>query len=146
MLHFFGSKAFLFAAAMTWPFDTDAAVEEVLGGPRSQLGTRLASFFLSVWEDPRRREPIMVMLRAAATNAEAAELLRETLMTAFLGPLGARLGLPDPELRMSLCSAQLIGLGTARYIVGLEPLASLEPERVVELVGPALQRYMAGPL
>ena len=47
---------------------------------------------------------------------------------------------------MSLCSAQLIGLGTARYIVGFEPLASLEPERVVELVGPALQRYMTGAL
>ena len=95
MLHFFGSKAFLFAAAMQWPFDTDAAVEEVLGGPRSQLGARLASFFLSVWEDPQRREPIMVMLRAAATNAQAAELLRETLMTVFLGPLGSRLGAPD---------------------------------------------------
>ena len=146
MLHFFGSKAYLFAAAMQWPFDTDAAVEEVLAGPRSQLGARLASFFLSVWEDPQRREPIMVMLRAATTNAQAAELLRETLMTVFLGPLGSRLGAPDAELRMSLCSAQLIGLGTARYIVAFEPLASLEPERVVELVGPALQRYMTGEL
>ena len=146
VLHFFGSKAFLFAAAMKWPFDTDAAVEEVLSGPRSQLGERLASFFLSVWEDPQRREPIMVMLRAATTNAQAAELLRETLMTVFLGPLGARLEVPDAELRMSLCSAQLIGLGTARYIVAFEPLASLEPERVVELVGPGLQRYMTADL
>jgi AcrR family transcriptional regulator len=146
VLHFFGSKALLFAAAMTWPFDTDAAVEEVLSGPRAQLGERLAAFFLSVWEDPERREPIMVMLRAATTNAQAAELLRETLMTVFLGPLGSRLEVPDPELRMSLCSAQLIGLGTARYIVAFEPLASLETERVVELVGPALQRYMTGEL
>ena len=47
---------------------------------------------------------------------------------------------------MSLCSAHLIGLGTARYIVAFEPLASLDPERVVELVGPALQRYMTGSL
>ena len=31
----------------------------------------------------------MVMLRAATTNAQAAELLRETLMTVFLGPLGS---------------------------------------------------------
>jgi AcrR family transcriptional regulator len=146
VLHFFGSKTVLFTAAMTWPFDTDAAVAEVVTGPRSQLGTRLASFFLSIWEDPGRREPIMVMLRAASTNAEAAELLRETLMTVLLGPLGTRLGVPDPELRMSLCGAQLIGLGTARYILGLEPLASLQPERVVELVGPTLQRYMTGSL
>jgi AcrR family transcriptional regulator len=146
VLHFFGSKAILFAAAMEWPIDTDAAVDEVVSGPRSQLGARLASFFLSVWENPRRREPIMVMLRAATTNADAAELLRETLMTTFLGPVGERLGAPDAELRMSLCSAQLIGLGTARYIVGFEPLVSLEPERVIELVGPTLQRYMTGPL
>jgi AcrR family transcriptional regulator len=146
VLHFFDSKAFLFAAAMTWPFDAEAAVQQVLTGPRRQLGERLAAFFLSVWEDPMRREPIMVMLRAATTNAQAAELLRETLMTVFLGPLGSRLDAPDAELRMSLCSAHLIGLGTARYIIAIEPLASLQPERVVEVVGPALQRYMTGKL
>jgi hypothetical protein len=88
----------------------------------------------------------MVMLRAATTNAQAADLLRETLMKLILGPVGSRLDVPDAELRMSLCSSQLLGLGIGRYIVGLEPLASLEPERVVDLVGPALQRYMAGKL
>ena len=39
----------------------------------------------------------MVMLRAAATNAQAAEVLRDTLMTAVLGPLGSRLAVPDPS-------------------------------------------------
>jgi AcrR family transcriptional regulator len=146
VLHFFGSKQVLFTAAMSWPFDTDAAVEEVASGPRSQLGRRLASFFLSIWEDPERREPLMVMLRAATTNEQAAALLRESLMTLFLAPLGERLEMPDAELRMSLCSSQLIGLGTARYVVAFEPLASLEPERIVELVGPNLQRYMTGAL
>jgi AcrR family transcriptional regulator len=146
VLHFFGSKQVLFTAAMSWPFDTDAAVEEVASGPRSQLGRRLASFFLSIWEDPERREPLMVMLRAATTNEQAAALLRESLMTLFLAPLGERLEMPDAELRMSLCSSQLIGLGTARYVVAFEPLASLEPERIVELVGPNLQRYMTAAL
>jgi AcrR family transcriptional regulator len=146
VLHFFGSKKVLFTAAMSWPFDTDAAVEEVASGPRSQLGWRLASFFLSIWEDPERREPLMVMLRAATTNEQAAALLRESLMTLFLAPLGERLETPDAELRMSLCSSQLIGLGTARYVVAFEPLASLAPERIAELVGPNLQRYMTGAL
>jgi AcrR family transcriptional regulator len=146
VLHFFGSKQVLFTAAMSWPFDTDAAVEEVASGPRSKLGRRLASFFLSIWEDPERREPLMVMLRAATTNEQAAALLRESLMTLFLAPLGERLEMPDAELRMSLCSSQLIGLGTARYVVAFEPLASLEPERIVELVGPNLQRYMTAVL
>ena len=146
VLHYFGSKQVLFTAAMAWPFDTDAAVEQVVAGPRAELGLRLASFFLSNWEDPERREPIMAMLRGAATNEQAAAQLRETLMTLFLAPLGERLEAGDAELRMSLCSAQLIGLGTARYIVGFEPLASLPPERVAALVAPALQRYMTGDL
>jgi AcrR family transcriptional regulator len=144
VLHFFGSKQVLFTAAMSWPFDTDAAVEQVASGPRSQLGRRLVAFFLSIWEDPERREPLTVMLRAATTNEQAAALLRESLMTLFLAPLGERLEMPDAELRMSLCSSQLIGLGTARYVLAFEPLASLAPERLVELVGPNLQRYMTG--
>jgi AcrR family transcriptional regulator len=144
VLHFFGSKQVLFTAAMSWPFDTDAAVEQVASGPRSQLGRRLVAFFLSIWEDPERREPLTVMLRAATTNEQAAALLRESLMTLFLAPLGERLEMADAELRMSLCSSQLIGLGTARYVLAFEPLASLAPERLVELVGPNLQRYMTG--
>jgi AcrR family transcriptional regulator len=144
VLHFFGSKQVLFTAAMSWPFDTDAAVEQVASGPRSQLGRRLVAFFLSIWEDPERREPLTVMLRAATTNEQAAALLRESLMMLFLAPLGERLEMADAELRMSLCSSQLIGLGTARYVLAFEPLASLAPERLVELVGPNLQRYMTG--
>jgi AcrR family transcriptional regulator len=144
VLHFFGSKAVLFTAAMTWPFETDSAVEQIVTGPRTQVGRRLIEFFLSVWEDPERREPIMVMLRAATTNEQAAGVLRDALMNLVLGPVGERLDLPDAELRMSLCSSQLIGLGVARYIVAFEPLASLEPERIADSVGPTLQRYMTG--
>ena len=127
VLHFFDSKALLFASAMRWPFDIDAVLTQILEGPRSEIGLRLARFFLSVWEEPGRREPIMVMLRAASTNEQAADLLRETLMTVLLGPLGSRLGAADGELRMSLCSAHLIGLGIARYLLEFEPLASLAP-------------------
>ena len=146
VLHFFGSKEVLFTAATSWPFETDAAVAQVLDGPRSGLGRRLAAFFLSIWDEPAGREPIMAMLRAATTNARAAELLRETLMELILRPLGEHLDTPDAELRMSLCSSQLIGLGIARYVVAFGPLATLEPERLIAAVGPNLQRYMVGEL
>jgi hypothetical protein len=35
---------------------------------------------------------------------------------------------------------------TARYIVELEPLASLPAERVVDIIAPTLQRYLTHPL
>jgi len=42
--------------------------------------------------------------------------------------------------------SQFIGLAMARYIVGVEPLASLPPEDVVRIIGPTLQRYLTEPL
>ena len=146
VLHFFGSKRVLFTAATTWPFETGEAVEQIVAGPRSQLGQRLVRFFLSIWDDPARREPIMGMLRAATTDPHAASLLRDSLMNLVLGPVGSQLGEPDADLRMSLCSSHLVGIGIARYILHMEPLASIETQRAVELVGPALQRYLVGKL
>lgn len=145
VLHYFGSKAALFAEALAFPFEADEVVERIVTGPRSQLGRRLALFFLSIWDEPARREHMMGMLRAATTSPDAAALLREGLGERVLRPVGEHLG-PDGPLRMSLCAAHLVGLGVTRYIVHLEPLASLEPGAVADLISPALQRYMTGAL
>lgn len=146
VLHYFGSKVALFAAALELPFDAGAVVERIVAGPRAQLGRRLALFFLSIWSEPERREPMMALLRAATTSADAAALLRERLAERVLGPVGEALGQPDAELRMSLCAAHLVGIGITRYIVFIEPLASLDSDEVADLVAPALQRYMTGKL
>jgi hypothetical protein len=63
-----------------------------------------------------------------------------------IGPLAEALGSDEPELRVSFVGSQIIGLMMARYIVEVEPLASLPAERVVEMIGPTLQRYLMHPL
>jgi AcrR family transcriptional regulator len=145
VLHYFGSKAGLFKEALAFPFEAVEVVQRIVEGPRSQLGRRLVQFFLSIWDDPARREHLMGMLRAATTSREAADLLREGLGERVLRPVGEHLG-PDGPLRMSLCAAHLVGLGITRYIVFIEPLASLPPDAVADLVAPAMQRYMTGRL
>ena len=145
VLHFFGSKDALFLEAMEWPFDLDEAVRAVVDGPRSRMGSRLAEFFLSIWDHPERREPITALLRSATTHAEAAELLRELLGRRLLGGIAEHLDTPDAALRVSLCGSQLVGVGIARYIVGIEPLASMPTEDVIAAVAPTLQRYLTGP-
>lgn len=145
-LHFYGSKDNLFVAAMEWPFDFGDAIERIVDGRRSELGLRLARFFISIWDDPVSRQPIAGLLRSATTSEEAAQLLRETIADRLLGEVGKRLDDPDAPLRMSLCASQLVGLGVARYIVGLEPLASLSPDATARLLAPTLQRYLTGPL
>jgi AcrR family transcriptional regulator len=145
VLHFYGSKDALFVEAMEWPFDFDDAVAQIVIGARSKMGRRLADFFLSIWEDPVLREPVVGLLRAAAASAQAAELLRDVLGQRLFGQLAMHLGGDDAGLRVSLCSSQLIGIGVARYIVKLEPVASMERDAVAAALAPVLQRYLTGP-
>lgn len=145
VIHFFGTKDDLFLEAMQWPFDVDEAVRGVVEGPRSRMGERLAQLFFSIWDDPERREPVIGLLRAATTSPQAAELLRELIGRRVLGQVASHLGGADARLRASLCGSQLVGIGIARYIVGLEPLASLDVDEVSQAVAPTLQRYLTGP-
>ena len=56
------------------------------------------------------------------------------------------LGLDRPELRMPLVASQVIGLILLRYVLEVEPLASMPGDQVVATYAPTLQRYLTGPL
>jgi hypothetical protein len=56
------------------------------------------------------------------------------------------LGTPDAQLRANLVLSQLFGLAMARYIIKVEPIASMSPAEVVAAVGPTIQRYITGDL
>jgi hypothetical protein len=60
--------------------------------------------------------------------------------------LADALGSDEPELRVGLVGSQMIGLMMARYIVQVEPLASVPASRVVQAIAPTLQHYLTDPL
>jgi AcrR family transcriptional regulator len=144
--HFFGSKHALFAAVTTLPLELEQAMPHITDGPRSKLGRRLAEFLLGVLEDPESRGAITSIVRAAASEPEAARAARELVTTRVLVPIAKGIDVDRPELRASLVNSQMVGLIMARYIVGLEPLASLSADEVVEAIAPNLQRYLTAPL
>jgi hypothetical protein len=47
---------------------------------------------------------------------------------------------------MPLVASQMLGLILTRYVVALEPIASMSVDRVVATYAPVLQRYLFGPL
>jgi hypothetical protein len=73
-------------------------------------------------------------------------MLREFLTREIIAPVAQALGSDEPELRASLVGSQIIGLTMTRYIVELEPLASLPAERVADMIAPTLQHYLTHPL
>ena len=64
----------------------------------------------------------------------------------MLQPVGVALGIERPEHRMTLVASQMVGLIMLRYVLRVEPLASMPHEQVVATYAPTLQRYFTGHL
>lgn len=144
--YFFGTKQQLFVEVVRLPFDPALVVPEVFGGEPEGVGERVAQFIVTLLENPQARQPLVGLVRAATSEPEAARMVRELVTRELIGRIAETLGVDDADFRASLVGSQIVGLLMARYIVGLEPLASLPAERVAAAIAPTLQRYLVGPL
>ena len=144
--YFFGTKDGLFSAAMALSVSPADAVAEVLAEGTDELGARLLRTVLRIWDDPESGDPLLALVRSAATHEEAAVLLRQFIEREALGRLARAVELPEPELRTSLVASQVIGLLFTRYVLRIGPLASAEPETLVAAIGPVLDHYLTGTL
>ena len=144
--HYFGSKQALFVEVIELPFDPAVVVPAVFAGDRERIGERVARFGVGVLEDPDGRRRLTGLVRAAASEPEAARMVRELLGREVFARIAEALGVEDADVRASLVGSQVVGLAMARYIVGIEPLASLPPDAVAAAIAPNLQRYLVEPL
>jgi hypothetical protein len=50
----------------------------------------------------------------------------------------------DADYRASLVGTQILGLGLARFVLRIEPVASASDEDLVASIAPTVQRYLTG--
>ncbi|MFC6932137.1 hypothetical protein ACFQHO_18535 [Actinomadura yumaensis] len=96
--------------------------------------------FLEIWSDADRRAPILAMLRSAMTNERAAAMMREFVSSALFARAGAAADVPLVNVQSA--AGQLIGVMLLRYVIRVEPIASVPEEELVTLIGPSIQRYL----
>ncbi|MFJ2059666.1 TetR family transcriptional regulator [Streptomyces sp. NPDC087908] len=140
--HYFGTKDEVFAAAIEVSFEPATVVPAIVGGPRETIGERLARFFIGVWENPVSRAPLLAIVRSALTHEAAAKVLRTFVLRRLLERIADELDVPDPRFRAELAASHMIGIAILRYVIQVEPLASVDPEEIVAMVAPTLQRYL----
>ncbi|MFF4248295.1 TetR family transcriptional regulator [Streptomyces sp. NPDC001822] len=141
--HYFGTKDEVFAAAVEVSFEPALVIPSILGGPSEDVGERLARYFIGVWENPASRAPLLAILRSALTHEAAAKVLRGFVLRRLLERIAADLDVPDPTFRAELAASHMIGIAILRYVIQAEPLASADPEKIIAMVAPTLQRYLA---
>ncbi|MFE4454348.1 TetR family transcriptional regulator [Streptomyces sp. NPDC056796] len=140
--HYFGTKDEVFAAAVEVSFEPALVIPQILGGPSQDRGERLARYFIGVWENPASRAPLLAVVRSALTHEAAAKVLRGFVLRRLLERIAADLEVPDPTFRAELAASHMIGIAILRYVIRAEPLASADPEEIIAMVAPTLQRYL----
>ena len=144
--HFFGSKQQLFVDVFAPPFDPAVVIPELFAGERADIGERVARFLLAVLESPDGRRRITGLIRAAASEPAAARMVRDLISREMLARIVDALDVEHADVRASLLGSQVVGLAMARYILAVEPLASMSADAVVAAIAPNLQRYLVEPL
>ena len=143
--HYFGTKDELFLAAMELPVDPRIVLAPALAGGPDGAGERMLRIFLAVWDDPETRLPLLAVARAM-TDPASQRLLAEGFLPVVVLPIGKALGVDQPERRMPIVASQILGLILVRYLLEVEPLASMPAEEVVAIYAPTIQRYLTGDL
>jgi AcrR family transcriptional regulator len=143
--HYFGTKDELFLAALELPVDPRKLMGPAIAGPIEQPAERFLGIFLSVWDDPDL-SPSLIAVARGIMDPAGSRLLTEGVLPVVIEPIGAALGIDDPQRRMSLVASQVIGLILMRYVLAVEPLASMSREQLITIYAPTLQRYLTGDL
>jgi AcrR family transcriptional regulator len=137
VMHYFGSKAELFAAAsrfdITFPDLSDVAPDRVVDV--------LLPMFVGVWGPDG---PFLPLLRAAATNAAAADALLEVFVERVAPALAAVVSDRAAD-RAALVGSQLLGLAVARYVLRIPSLAAMDDASLIEWLRPVISHYLSGP-
>jgi AcrR family transcriptional regulator len=145
--HYFGTKEDLFRESLSIPFDPTTEIPKIVAEGPEHAGANLIRMFVTIWDSPLGGAAA-ALIRSAMSNEWTTRLLREFITTQILRKLTNELKLDPAEapLRVSLVATQLAGLAMMRYIIKLEPLASLPIDDLVRAVGPNVQRYLTGSL
>ncbi|QIX26840.1 hypothetical protein ncot_09665 [Nocardioides sp. JQ2195] len=113
------------------------ANDEELGNPADLSGddfsTRLVRRFLRLCESPLTRDRMLRMVRASVADASSAQRFHAFVNKRMNGMLGRRRKVQVSTSRAELVGSQLIGLAMLRYVLEVDPVASMSRETLVPM-------------
>jgi AcrR family transcriptional regulator len=137
--YWFGSKRGLFAAALDLAVSPADVLDEALAGDDDGIAARVIGALVAAWDDAATGAPLRAVASAAASDPTVGRLVSEALERELLDRVAARLQGPDARERAAAFCTGTAGLVFLRYLLRMEPLASMPAERVVALLAPPLQ-------
>ena len=110
----------------------------------SDFTERLLRRFLLLCESPRTQRRALALVRGSVNNARAGRRFYALVNAVVVNPVAKAMGVESSAVRMELVGSQLIGLAMIRYVLKVEPIASLEIDELVRLMAPPLRAALSG--
>ena len=144
--HYFPDRGELFAVSvLPAAADPVEVAERVTAGGLPGLGARLVSEVLGVWA-PEEGAGFRAAVGLMAGNVDPPQALVAYLGRTVFERIGRLLPPDEAPLRVGLMASQVSGVLVLRYVIRLEPAASMPVAELAALVGPTIDRYLTGPL
>ncbi len=141
--YYFGSKQRLFRECMNLPLDPAEESIAQLSQGIDGAGERLLRYALSLYRERITGDTMLALMRALITDAATSQRFRAYFRHDVLGQVTAFFGEDsDLEEQIELLLSMMYGIATMRYVVRLEPLASLPDEDLVAQVAPLVQERL----
>ena len=144
--HYFPDRGELFAVSvLPVAAHPDDIAERVVAGGLPGLGERLLTEVLTLWS-PDEGEGFRAAVGLLTGSVDRPQALLAYLGRTVFERIGRLLPPDEAALRTNLLASQMMGLLMVRFVVRLEPLASMPVARLAAVVGPTLDRYLSAPL
>lgn len=144
--YYFDNKQGLLEACLVPPRHYLDQVQVVTHQPLRGRGKAMVANMLRFWEDPETAPILRAIVLTAVHEPVAMKRLQAIYRNNMLSGVADALDNDQRDLRANLAATQIIGLCMTRYVYRLEPIASMPADRVIELVGPNVQRALSGKL
>ncbi|MFD3581255.1 TetR family transcriptional regulator [Streptomyces sp. NPDC058683] len=138
VMRYFGNKAQLFDATLA----IDLRLPDLTGVPADEVAQAVVRHFLKRWEGDPADDALLVLLRSAVTNEQAAARMHEIFAAQVAPALATALGPEHAVRRAGLVSAQLLGLGLTRYLLRLPAVTALTADEIEDGLAPAIQAVL----
>jgi AcrR family transcriptional regulator len=143
--YFFGSKKGLFGAALALTANPAELLLTALPGDRATLPERVLRTLVTTWDDPERGAQLRAMATALVAEPEVARLFREVLEREIIDRVAEHIGGADASRRAAAFGAHMAGLVFTRYVLEVQPIASMSVDEIVRHLAPGLRAVLYPP-
>lgn len=139
VLRHFESKEKLFIAALG-----AQGLDELVSGDLETLPERAAHGFIARMHKAGGEDPFVALIRAAASNEDAAIRLQAAMHERAVAAFREALAEPPSEGRIELMASQLIGVTFSRYITKRGPLAQMPDQQLEHYLARTIRAALFG--